>query len=320
MSNKRPWMPWCPADIFADPKYLVLGRSAKLTYRELLDRCWMAGACLPDDPRKLAALAGMDQISFTADWQEMQDPGDPCFVVHPERPGFLTNSRVLLEWNKAEDIAETARVNGKRGGRPKKINTGEKTQPVIFGYPRENPTPNPEESQSQSQSQEENTGEDKPPLVGQPADGGQDALFSDVPAGSEKNHQAVPHQEIIALYHEILPELPPVKVWNNERQGFLRARWREDNRRQDLTWWRAFFQSVRECPHLMGKNDHGWVASLEWLIRPTNMPKVLEGNYRRRAGPTAMLSRAGQESAMNMAQVLQQRAAKRERDGRTGTG
>ncbi|MCA1989494.1 MAG: hypothetical protein LDL07_10185 [Desulfarculus sp.] len=280
MSTGRPWLPWYPADIFSDAKYLVLSRSAKLTYRELLDRCWMAGACLPDDPRKLAALAGMDPISFTADWQEMQDPGDPCFIPHPERPGFLTNGRVLLEWNKAEDIAETARVNGKRGGRPKKINTGEKTKPVISGYPRENPTPNPEKShsQSQSQSQEEKTGEDKPPLVGQPADDGQDALFGDAAAAPKKT-QAVPHSEIIALYHEVLPELPRVATWPPHRKALLRARCREDSARADPEWWRRFFsEQVRGSPFLMGQ-VRDFKADLEWLLSPKNFAKVLDGRY-----------------------------------------
>ncbi|MFZ5586127.1 MAG: hypothetical protein ACOZHQ_09380 [Thermodesulfobacteriota bacterium] len=315
MSNSRPWMAWYPADILTDPKYLVLGRSAKLTYRELLDRCWMAGACLPDDPRKLAALAGMDQISFIADWQEIQDPTDPCFIPHKDKPGFLTNKRILAEWKIAEAQAEKARENGKRGGRPPKMNTDEKTQPVISGLAKQNPG----KSSSPSQSQGEEFEGDKSPSVGQAADGGQSGLFGDGKVEPEKP-QTVPHQAIIALYHEILPELPPVKVWNGERQGFLRARWREDPKRQDLAWWRAFFLSVRECPHLMGQNDRAWTPTLEWLVRPTNMPKVIEGYYRRRAGPGAMLSRAGQESAMNMAQVLQQRAAKRAQDGRTGTG
>lgn len=94
---------------------------------------------------------------------------------------------------------------------------------------------------------------------------------------------ACPHQDIIDLYHEILPELPRVKVWDKQRQGFLRARWREDAKRQNLDWWRRFFTAVRTSPWLMGqvpgREGRVFVCTLEWLIRPTNFRKVIEGYY-----------------------------------------
>ena len=36
-----------------------------------------------------------------------------------------------------------------------------------------------------------------------------------------------PHQEIIALYHECLPELPRVRKWDGQREKNLKVRWRE---------------------------------------------------------------------------------------------
>jgi hypothetical protein len=96
-----------------------------------------------------------------------------------------------------------------------------------------------------------------------------------------------PHAEIVALYHEILPELRQVKTWTTSRQSLLRARWREDAGRQDLDWWRRFFTYVRGCPFLMGDSTSTdgrdpFTADLEWLIRPQNLPKVMEGKYQRR--------------------------------------
>lgn len=94
---------------------------------------------------------------------------------------------------------------------------------------------------------------------------------------------ACPHQDIVDLYHEILPELPRVKVWDEQRQGFLRSRWREDAKRQNLDWWRRFFTAVRTSPWLMGqvpgREGRVFVCTLEWLIRPTNFRKVIEGHY-----------------------------------------
>jgi len=97
-----------------------------------------------------------------------------------------------------------------------------------------------------------------------------------------------PHVEIVALYHEILPELRRVRDWTGDRQAFLRSRWREKPERQSLEWWRGFFGYVRQCPFLMGEGQSSpdrqpFTADLEWLVRPTNFRKVIEGRYQRRA-------------------------------------
>jgi len=87
-----------------------------------------------------------------------------------------------------------------------------------------------------------------------------------------------PHKDIVAIYHEVLPELRAVKVWNSTREKRLRARWREDKSRQTLDWWRKYFESVRASDLLMGRKGD-WSADFDWLICPTNMAKVLEGRY-----------------------------------------
>jgi hypothetical protein len=92
-----------------------------------------------------------------------------------------------------------------------------------------------------------------------------------------------PHQAIINLYHEVLPELVRVKDLTSVRQSYLRSRWREDEERQSLEWWREFFRGVRGSAFLMGyreSNGRGpFRCSLEWLVRPKNFVKVLEGTY-----------------------------------------
>ena len=90
----------------------------------------------------------------------------------------------------------------------------------------------------------------------------------------------MPHKEIIALYHEVLPECARVVKWTKQRQGLLRARWKEEPKRQNLEWWRGYFEYVRESKFLMGDNGD-FQANLEWLIRPSNLLKVIEGQYHR---------------------------------------
>ena len=92
-----------------------------------------------------------------------------------------------------------------------------------------------------------------------------------------------PHENIIAAYHEILPQCPKVKRWGEASRKTLRTRWREDKDRQSIEWWREFFTGVAASNFLTGKvnggNGSSFIASLNWLLRPTSMEKVLNGNY-----------------------------------------
>ena len=114
-----------------------------------------------------------------------------------------------------------------------------------------------------------------------------------------------PHQDIISLYHETLPELPPVKIWTPQRQAILRARWTEDPERQCLEWWREYFKKIRGSPFLMG-HEKDFRVDLEWIIRPKNMPKIIEGRYakrngngKRHAGIKAWLERDNEETGQD---------------------
>jgi hypothetical protein len=87
-----------------------------------------------------------------------------------------------------------------------------------------------------------------------------------------------PHQKIIDLYHEILPERPTVvrELWSSsESAARLRARWREHPRHQDLDFWRGYFNSVRGNDWRMGRDKWAGV-DLHWLVRPNNFQKVVQ--------------------------------------------
>jgi len=90
-----------------------------------------------------------------------------------------------------------------------------------------------------------------------------------------------PHDEIISLYHEYLPVCPQVRVWTDKRKKMLRARWREDVKRQNMEWWKKYFNFVASCDFLVGKGggERPFFADLEWLVNPSNMVKVIEGKY-----------------------------------------
>lgn len=83
------------------------------------------------------------------------------------------------------------------------------------------------------------------------------------------------------MYHEILPECPQVRDWTPARQVQLRARWNEDPRRQNLAYWKAFFEYVKGCGFLVGRGtgERPFFADLEWLTKSKNFTKIREGKY-----------------------------------------
>jgi len=89
-----------------------------------------------------------------------------------------------------------------------------------------------------------------------------------------------PHDKIRELYNTILPELPTCTVRNKTFDSQTRSRWSEDKQRQDLDWWENLFKSIRESDFLMGKIRPEWQASLDWIVKPTNFTKILNGNYK----------------------------------------
>jgi len=100
-----------------------------------------------------------------------------------------------------------------------------------------------------------------------------------------------PHKAIVELYHETLPELPKVLEWNETRQRFLRQRWREKaakhqwaNQTDGLAWFKDFFAFIGKSKFLTGKTNGSngrppFIADLEWIVRPTNWVRIVEGKY-----------------------------------------
>lgn len=103
-----------------------------------------------------------------------------------------------------------------------------------------------------------------------------------------------PHQQILALYHELLPELPSIKIWNGDRQKNLTARWRErwkagkfSTQEEGVAYFRRLFTYIgRDCDWLMGRVVDGrgksFFASLDWMVLPNNFAKIIENKYDRR--------------------------------------
>jgi len=128
---------------------------------------------------------------------------------------------------------------------------------------------------------------------------------SDQPSRSfSDNGKNCPHQEIIDLYHQTLPSLPRVRIWNDKRRRLLQTRWAEDRERQSLDWWRGFFEYISQSDFLTGRRTD-WKADLEWIVRPENFIKIINGRYHRGRDSPQELSEAGRVTVENLKSWLE---------------
>ena len=62
---------------------------------------------------------------------------------------------------------------------------------------------------------------------------------------------------------------------SEKRKDSIRARIREHG----VEAFREMIQRAAKSNFLKGDNDRGWTATFDWLIKPSNFQKTLEGNY-----------------------------------------
>lgn len=94
------------------------------------------------------------------------------------------------------------------------------------------------------------------------------------PKGGQQ--QPVPYAQIVELYHTICTSYPQLRGVEGNRQKQLAARWKKY---KTLDTFKELFEKAEASDFLKGENDRGWAADFDWLIKPSNMSKVLEGKY-----------------------------------------
>jgi len=103
-----------------------------------------------------------------------------------------------------------------------------------------------------------------------------------------------PTQAVIDLYHETLPELPAVRLLNDQRRKAVSGFWRWvlTSKRSDgtpraqtadqaLTWIRSYFARARENDFLMGRTERigahaNWRCDFDFLLTEKGKKHVIE--------------------------------------------
>ena len=81
-------------------------------------------------------------------------------------------------------------------------------------------------------------------------------------------------QSVVDLYHSICVSYPRIRSLSDARKKAIKARLKS----YSLDDFKTLFENAEGSSFLKGV-DGGWKASFDWLIKESNMLKVLEGNY-----------------------------------------
>jgi hypothetical protein len=95
-------------------------------------------------------------------------------------------------------------------------------------------------------------------------------------SASPKKNPPTPYQKILQLYNETCTRLPKITRIDGDRQKHVKARF---NSYGDIEFFRQLFSKAQSSNFLCGENNKSWTANFDWLIKPTNMAKVLEDKY-----------------------------------------
>lgn len=145
------------------------------------------------------------------------------------------------------------------------------------GLQEHSPKPCPNQEQEQEQEQEYIY---IPPNGGSPeADASAPCLPAPGEACSRNGKELGVATQAIEQAWNAISGLVAVRQWSEQRKQRLRTRLR------DPTWLERALKAISQipdCPFLLGDNDRGWRADIDWFLKPDSVTRILEGKYRKK--------------------------------------
>lgn len=206
--------------------------------------------------------------------------GEPVTLL-PTQPGPVWYSSRMVK----DEYVRTIRGEGTRFG-------DDKGDP-----PKHAPKPPLSDGPSSSSSSSSPSGKEitKLPLGrDRPSDAPPQLSLVEPGPERQKGPPDCPHLHVLALWAEVLPQLPQhePEQWKGQRADHLRARWREvatakgwPGQDAGIAYLRRLFAYVGRSPFLTGRvtprdpNKRPFVVTLAWLVKPENWAKTVEGEY-----------------------------------------
>jgi len=133
-------------------------------------------------------------------------------------------------------------------------------------------------------------------------------LFGESPKKEKKEIQNVliDFEEVIQVFNISCPDLPQVTTLTKDRRNLI-LKILETHSTQDIG---DVFKNVTESDYLSGrKAGTTWKATFDWILKPENFIKILEGNYKnlnngKQSGNQSKSDSDHKESAINAVNAM----------------
>lgn len=266
------WMPWYVADYLADTTHLSTERHG--AYCLMLMAAWKRGGTLPKDDQQLAEVTKLGMAKWRASKEVL-------LALFKDTGTTYSHKRVTEEWNRAQAISEKKAASGSKGGAKKQQNRSEEGS---------KPLANEVANAIANDKQTSTHASVSLPSPSQIPSG----LIPEADASSPPATPPCPHQRLLRLFSEKVPELPQPRreLWEGGKGAdAMKQRWhwlmtakRESGKRyatttdEGIEWMGNFFERVRDSDFLCGRGGK-WRCDLAWLMQRENFRKVIEHGY-----------------------------------------
>ena len=88
-------------------------------------------------------------------------------------------------------------------------------------------------------------------------------------------NKRVNYQLIADMYNDTCVSFPRLTKLSDSRKKAIKARLKT----YTIDDFKRLFEKAEASSFLKGKNDRNWSANFDWMVKDSNMAKVLEGNY-----------------------------------------
>lgn len=90
-----------------------------------------------------------------------------------------------------------------------------------------------------------------------------------------KDKDKIPYQQIADMYNNTCVSYPRLTKLSDARKKSIKARLRT----YSIDDIQRVFSMAEQSDFLKGANNRNWSANFDWIMKDTNMAKILDGNY-----------------------------------------
>ena len=98
-----------------------------------------------------------------------------------------------------------------------------------------------------------------------------------------KDRENIDYQQVADMYNDICISFPKCKSLSDARKKAIKARLKT----YTIAEIQTAFEIAEQSDFLKGKNDRNWCANFDWILKDSNMAKILDGNYNSKNGGRA---------------------------------